>query len=84
MENIFTLYVKSGCKLGFMVHKESWSSEKVAKVIYIDDVIDGEMINGVGPYYYVGYPRKIVMVASWAEGGYYETESGGIWSWELR
>ncbi|WP_295123483.1 hypothetical protein [uncultured Chitinophaga sp.] len=90
--NIFEMYVDNGCRLGFYVHRESWRSDRYAKVIGIDGVKDGEPIEGTPPYYNRIYPadhpnagktwgRTIYLQAPWFDTGHYQTESGGTGGW---
>lgn len=90
--NLFQIYIQNNCRLGFFVTRDSWSNRKFAKVIKIDGVTDGEMINGVPPYfnrkYHVGHPRAgkiwprlITLKADWFENGIYVTDCGGNYCW---
>jgi len=92
--NLYQMYMLNGCRLGFYVTRESWRSDRVAKVVKIDGVVDGEPIEGKAPYYDRYHPdghgnagkmwsRKVYMEAPWFENGTYETESGGTYSWTM-
>lgn len=94
MKNIFQLYIENGCKYGFNVHRSSWASDKKAKLVKIEGVVDGQMINGKPPYFSMPYPkghpkegktcwnREVTLEADWVDGGIYKTNCGGNYSWE--
>jgi len=50
------MYMLNGRKLGFYVRRESWRFDRVAKVVRIDGVVNGEPIEGKPPYYNRYYP----------------------------
>jgi hypothetical protein len=90
--NIFQMYVANGCKCGFFITRNSWSNEKYAKVIKIDGVEEGKMIDGEAPYFTRYYPightkagkvwkRYVYLEAPWFDDGEYITDCGGNYSW---
>lgn len=93
MPNIYQMYIENRCKFGFYVSRNSWSNKKYAKVIAIEDVEEGKMIDGDPPYFNRKYPtghpkagkiiqgRIITLEAKWFEGGIYEDVNGGTFVW---
>lgn len=93
--NIYQMYVKNNCILGFFVRKDSWSKSRFAKVVEIQWVEDGKMIKG-NPPYFGGFknppghpregkimgPRQVTLKANWLENEILITESGGNYCWE--
>jgi len=88
--NIFQMYVENNCKFGFYVKRDSWDSSRFAKVVAIDGVEKGKMIEGDPPYFTQHYPqghpkegkiwkRKVYM--EWLGKGRYETECGVTYAW---
>ena len=93
--NIYQMYVKNNCKLGFYVRSDKWRPERFAKVVGIQNVEDGKMIEGEPPYfgghkYPTGHPKEgiimgprlVTLEADWLEGGVRVTDRGGNYSWE--
>jgi hypothetical protein len=91
-QNIFEMYMANGCRFGFYVHRDSWRSDRYAKVVGIDGVEDGKPIDGQPPYFNRTFPsdnanagkiwsRKIYLEAEWFDDGTYATESGGTYGW---
>jgi len=93
--NIYQMFVKNNCKLGFFVRSDKWRPERYAKVIEIQNVEDGKMIEGEPPYfggfkYPSGHPKEgiimgpklVTLEADWLEGGVRVTDRGGNYSWE--
>jgi hypothetical protein len=93
--NIYQMYVKNNCKLGFYVRSDKWRKERFAKVVEIQNVEDGKMIEGEPPYYggfkypaghpkegIIMGPRLVTLEAEWLEGGVRVTDRGGNYSWE--
>ena len=93
--NIYQMYVKNNCKLGFYVRSDKWRQERFAKVVEIQNVEDGKMIEGESPYfggfrYPAGHPKEgiimgprlVTLEADWLDGGVRVTERGGNYSWE--
>lgn len=89
------MYVKNNCKLGFYVRSDKWRKERFAKVVEIQNVEDGKMIEGEPPYYggfkypaghpkegIIMGPRLVTLEAEWLEGGVRVTDRGGNYSWE--
>lgn len=95
MKNLYELYIENGCKYGFCVRRNSWADYRKAKVIKIEGVIDGQMINGDPPYFTAPYPkghpkhgkicyhREVTLVADWIDGGKLVTTSGGTFAWQI-
>ena len=90
--NIYQMYINNGCRMGFYVHKDSWHPNRYAKVVSIEDVEEGNMIEGEPPYfggrkYPPGHPkegktmgpREVTIVADWLDSGKY-TVNGGIFA----
>lgn len=83
--NIYQMYVKNNCRLGFYVRRDSWRFDRYAKVIEIQWVEDGKMIKGNPP----GHPREgkimgprlVTLQADWLDGGKMVTGCGGNYSW---
>jgi hypothetical protein len=93
--NIYQMYVKNNCKLGFYVRSDKWRQERFAKVVEIQHVEDGKMIEGEPPYYggfkypaghpkegIIMGPRLVTLEADWLDGGVRVTDRGGNYSWE--
>jgi len=93
--NIYQMYVQNHCKLGFYVRSTNWKPGRTAKVVAIQHVEDGKMIEGEPPYfggfrYPAGHPKEgiimgprlVTLEADWLEGGSRETDRGGNFSWE--
>jgi hypothetical protein len=92
--NIYQMYVRNNCKLGFYITRNSWRSDRYAKVVNIQWVQDGEMIKGEPPYF-GGFknppnhpragktmgPRLVTIEAEWLAGGRLVIETGGNYSW---
>lgn len=93
--NIYQMYVKNDCSLGFYVRRNSWHPSRYAKVVDIQWVENGKMIKGEPPYF-GGFknppghpragktmgPRLVKLEADWMEEGYMITDCGGTYSWE--
>ena len=90
--NIFQMYLSNGYKFGFFVTRNSWSGGKYGKVVKIDGVVEGEIIDGKPPYFNRYYPddhpkagkvwkRYVHLEAAWFENGEYVTDCGGNYSW---
>jgi hypothetical protein len=88
--NIYQMYVKNICKLGFFVQRDSWRKDRYAKVIAIEGVEDGKMIPGKPPYFggflnppghpragKIMGPRLVTLKVKWFEGGINVRETGG-------
>ena len=88
------MYMENDCKLGFYVHRDSWSAGRYAKVVSIQWVTEGKPIKGKPPYFGgfknpPGHPRAgknmqpriVVLEAEWLDEGRLET-NGGTYSWE--
>jgi hypothetical protein len=61
--NLFQMYIKNDCRMGFYVTRDTWRSDRYAKVTAIECVIYGNMIEGEPPYfgnlnYPPGHPRE--------------------------
>ena len=94
MKNLYQLYIENDCKFGFYVRRNSWDSRRKAKLIKIEGVVDGEMINGEAPYFSAPYPkghskfgktcykRECKLVADWFDDGVYKTTSGASYVWK--
>jgi hypothetical protein len=93
--NIYQMYVKNNCKLGFYVRSDKWRHERFAKVVEIQNVEEGKMIEGEPPYfggfkYPAGHPKEgiimgprlVTLEADWLDGGVRVTDRGGNYSWE--
>jgi len=93
--NIYQMYVKNNCKMGFYVRSDKWRRERYAKVTGIQRVEDGAMIEGEPPYfggfkYPAGHPKEGIIMgprlvtfeADWFDGGSRETDCGGNNCWE--
>jgi len=89
------MYVKNNCKLGFYVRSENWRPGRFARVVEIQRVEDGKMIEGEPPLfggfrYPEGHskegiimgPRLVTLEADWLDGGSRVTDGGGKFSWE--
>lgn len=87
--NIYEMYIKNGCRFGFYVHRNSWRPNRYAKVISIEDVVEGKMIEGNPPYfggraYPPGHskagkimgPRMVTLEANWIDVGKMEVNGG--------
>ena len=90
--NIFQMYVENNFKFGFYVTRNSWHPKRFAKVVAIDGVEEGKMIEGNPPYFTRYYPqghpkegkvwkRSVYLEADWFDGGKYETDCGGTYAW---
>lgn len=93
-QNLFEIYMANGCKFGFYFHRDSWRSDRYAKVVGIDGVEDGKPIEGQPPYFNRFFPidhpnagenwsRKIYLEAEWFDDGTYTTESGCTYGWSF-
>jgi len=93
--NIYQMYVKNNCKLGFYVRSEKWRPERYTKVVEIQNVEDGKMIEGEPPYfggfkYPAGHPKEgiimgprlVTLEADWLDNGVRVTDRGGNFTWE--
>lgn len=91
-KNIFEIYMNNGCQLGFYVTRDSWSNNKIAKVVALDGVTNGQPIEGDPPYFNrihpsghekAGYPwqRDARLEADWFQEGYQVTTGAGCYSW---
>ena len=89
------MYVKNNCKLGFYVRSVKWRHERFAKVIEIQNVEEGKMIEGEPPYfggfkYPAGHPKEgiimgprlVTLEADWLDNGVRVTDRGGNFTWE--
>jgi hypothetical protein len=54
--NIYQMYVENGCKFEFYVTRDSWSGSKYARVVSIEGVEEGIIIEGDPPYFNRKYP----------------------------
>ncbi|MGX1025193.1 hypothetical protein [Psychroflexus sp. MBR-150] len=92
--NIYQMYVKNNCRLGFYVRRDSWRLDRHAKVVEIQWVEDGKMIKGNPPYFGgfknpPGHPREgkimgprlVTLQADWLDGGKMVTDCGVNYSW---
>ncbi|WP_151996613.1 MULTISPECIES: hypothetical protein [unclassified Imperialibacter] len=82
-------------QLGFYVRRDSWKSDRKAKVTWIKFVIEGKPINKGNPPYFGGFknppghpragkimgPRLVKLEADWLDGGQMTTDSGGNYCW---
>jgi len=86
------MYIENGCKMGFFVTRDSWSNGKYARVVAIDDVVDGQPIEGEPPYFNRNYPaghekagtrvqRDARLEADWLDGGSTITTGAGGYTW---
>ena len=86
------MYIENNCRLGFYVTRDSWSNAKYAKVVAIDDVIDGQQIEGIPPYFNRKYPaghekagalwqRNVRLEADWFDQGFTITTGAGGYTW---
>ena len=48
--NIYKMYLNNNCKYGFYVQRDSWATV-FAKILEIENVIEGNTIAGLAPYY---------------------------------
>jgi len=87
--NIYQMYIANNLKFGFYVHKDSWSPDKYAKVVSIEMVKEGKMIEGAPPYYggllnppghpragKIMGPRMVTLKADWIDGGTIKVNGG--------
>jgi len=83
------MYIKNGCQLGFYVHRDSWHPINYAKVVAIEGVEEGKMIEGPPPYFGglvnpLGHPRAgkimgprmVTLEADWMDNGKMEVNGG--------
>lgn len=91
-KNLFEIYIENDCKLGFFVTRDSWSNNKIARVVAIDGVIDGQPIDGKPPYFNRVHPpghekagtawqRDARLEAEWFKEGYQITTGAGGYTW---
>lgn len=92
--NIYQMYMNNNYQLGFYVRRDSWKSDRKAKVTWIEFVIEGKPIKG-NPPYFGGFknppghpragkimgPRLVKLEADWLDGGQMTTDSGGNYCW---
>ena len=52
--NIYQMYEQNNCQFEFYVIKDSWATV-IAKVVNIEGVNEGNLINGISPYF--GNPK---------------------------
>lgn len=94
MRNIYEMYVKNNCRFGFYVNRNSWRTDRYAKVTNIQWVTEGEMIKGKPPYFggfknppghpragKIMGPRLVTLEANWLSGGKMITDCGGTGGW---
>ena len=75
--------------MGFYVHRDSWHPIKYAKVVAIEDVEEGKMIDGTPPYFggrkfpqghhkagKIMGPRIVTLEADWMDNGKMEVNGG--------
>jgi hypothetical protein len=92
--NIYQMYVKNECRMGFYVRKDSWHTSRFAKVVEIQWVEDGKRIKGEPPYFggfknppgqpragKIMGPRLVTLEAEWFEGGRTVVSTGGNFCW---
>jgi len=92
--NIYQMYINNDCKLGFYVRSVNWKPGRTAKVVAIEDVEEGKMIEGEPPYfggfrYPAGHPKEgiikgprlVTLEADWLDGGSRVTDAGGKNTW---
>jgi len=90
--NIYEMYIHNCLRFGFYVHRNSWSTEKFAKVVAIEGVEEGKMPEGNPPYFggllnppghpragKIMGPRMVTLVADWMDEGKMKV-NGGIYS----
>jgi hypothetical protein len=91
-QNIFQMYMANNYRFGFFITRSSWKTGRMAMVVAIDGVKEGEPIEGTPPYFNrcfpAGHPkegkiwpRTVHLKADWFDDGTYQTESGGTYSW---
>jgi hypothetical protein len=87
--NIYQMYISNNCRLGFYVHRNSWHPIKYVKVIAIECVEEGKMIEGQPPYFggrifppghpkagKIMGPRMVTLEADWMDEGKMEANGG--------
>lgn len=92
-ENIFQIYLKNECRLGFYVRRNSWAPLRKARVVKIEGVVDGKMLGGEPPNFSARYPaghpkegkmcwqREVTLEAEWFDGGIDVIKTGGTYAW---
>ncbi len=93
--NIYQIFQSNGYRLGFYVRKVDWPTGQKAQVLAIEDVTEGQPIEGPPPYFTDGLvypkghkkeglqmgPRQVTLRAPWAKDGIKKV-NGGTFNWE--